>query len=175
MRSARDAGVGRPMVHGALAGAVGTAAMDLLLYTRHRRGGGKDSLWRWESAEDVLSWDDASAPGQLGQKVERLVTRREPPDRWARSTTNLMHWATGIGWAAQYGLLASRPSRHPWLRGLALGPVVWLSGYMILPLVKVYKPIWKYDARTLADDLSAHLVYGAATSAMVAALSRGRS
>jgi len=172
MRSERGAGVAGPVVVGAVAGAVGTAAMDLLLYTRYRRGGGKDSLWRWESAEDVMSWDEASAPGQLGQKVERLLTRREPPDRWARSTTNLMHWATGIGWATQYGLLASRRSRHPWLRALALGPVVWLSGYVILPLVKVYKPIWNYDARTLADDLSAHLVYGTATSAVVAILSR---
>ena len=173
MRSARGAGVGGPVVVGAVAGAVGTAAMDLLLYTRYRRGGGKDSLWRWESAEDVMSWDEASAPGQLGQKVERLVTRREPPDRWARSTTNLVHWATGIGWAAQFGLLASRGSRHPWLQALALGPAVWLSGYVILPLVEVYQPIWTYDARTLADDLSAHLVYGTATSAVVAILSRG--
>jgi hypothetical protein len=26
----------------------------------------------------------------------------------------------------------------------------------------LYKPIWKYDAETLAKDLSAHLVYGLA-------------
>jgi hypothetical protein len=25
----------------------------------------------------------------------------------------------------------------------------------------VYEPIWRYDARTLGDDLSAHLVFGA--------------
>jgi hypothetical protein len=33
-----------------------------------------------------------------------------------------------------------------------------MSGYVILPLAGLYKPIWEYDARTLADDLSAHLV-----------------
>jgi len=39
----------------------------------------------------------------------------------------------------------------------------------------VYKPIWKYDARTLGKDLSAHLVYGATTGATFAVLARRRS
>jgi hypothetical protein len=172
MSKGRGAGIGRRAVRGAIAGAVGTAAMDLVWYRRYRRGGGRDSFLRWEFGGDVLGWADASAPGQLGQKVERLVTRREPPEHWARTTTNVVHWATGIGWAAQYGALVGRSSRHPAVRALALGPVVWLSGYVILPLAGVYKPIWEYDARTLADDLSAHLVFGLATSATYAALTR---
>ena len=89
---------------GVLAGAVGTAAMDLLLYLRYRRDGGTDSLWRWEFAGSVTNWDTASAPGQLGQKLERFVTGRQPPDAWARTTTNLMHWATGLGWGLPRGL-----------------------------------------------------------------------
>ena len=120
----------------------------------------------------MTSWDAASAPGQLGQKLERFVTGHSPPDRWARTTTNVVHWATGIGWGLQYGALAGRTSRHPWIRVLALGPVVWLTGYAILPLAGVYKPIWEYDAWTLGEDLSAHLVYGATTSAVFAALTR---
>jgi hypothetical protein len=155
---------------GLLAGAIGTAAMDVVVYGRYRRDGGKETLWRWEFAGDVMTWDDASAPGQLGRKALRVVTGNEPPDRWARATTNIMHWATGVGWGGQYGALASATSRHPWLRALALGPVVWLSGYVVLPLAKVYKPIWDYDAPTLGRDLSAHLVYGAVTSAVFAAL-----
>jgi hypothetical protein len=71
-----------------------------------------------------------------------------------------------------YGALASRTSRQPWTRALALGPAAWLSGYVVLPLAKVYKPIWEYDERTLADDLSAHLVYGAVTSAVFRVLTR---
>jgi hypothetical protein len=43
--------------------------------------------------------------------------------------------------------------------------MVWGAGYVILPVAKLYKPIWEYDARTLADDLSAQLVYGLATAA----------
>jgi hypothetical protein len=172
MSKARGSGIGGRAVRGAISGAVGLAAMDLLLYSRYRRGGGKDPFLRWEFAGAVMGWADASAPGRLGQQVERIVTGRQPPERWARTTTNVVHWATGIGWAAQYGVLAGRASSHTVLRALALGPVVWLSGYVILPLAGVYKPIWEYDARTLADDLSAHLVFGVTTSATYAALTR---
>jgi hypothetical protein len=175
MSHERGPGIGRRALRGAIAGAIGTAAMDLLLYRRYRRGGGKDSFLRWELAGDVMGWADASAPGQLGEKAERLVTGHEPPERWARATTNVVHWATGIGWAAQYAVVAGRSSTHPVVRGLVLGPVVWLSGYVILPLAGVYKPIWEYDAKTLADDLSAHLVFGLTTTATYAALSRGGS
>ena len=167
--------LGRDVAAGALAGAAGTVAMDLLLYSRYRRDGGKDSLRQWEFADDVLSWDEASAPGQVGKKLEQLVTRQAPPESWARTTTNVVHWATGIGWGIQYGARAAPPGRHPWIRALALGPAAWLSSYAVLPLAKVYKPIWEYDAPTLAKDLSAHLVFGTVTSAAFAALSRGNS
>jgi hypothetical protein len=175
MTARRRSGIGRHVVRGAVAGAVGTAAMDLLLYLRHRRAGGKEPFLEWELAAGVTSWDEASAPGQVGQKLERIVTRRQPPDRWARTTTNVVHWATGIGWGIQYGLVASTVPRHAGARAVALGPAAWLSSYVILPLAGVYQPIWKYDARTLGDDLSAHLVYGAATSAVFAAITQGGS
>jgi hypothetical protein len=164
--------LGRYLALGALAGAAGTAAMDLVLYRRYRRGGGEDSLWQWEFAGGVTNWDQASAPGKLGEKVERFVTGQQPPDEWARPTTNLVHWATGISWGVQYGLLASKTSSLGLIRALALGPTAWLASYAILPLAGVYQPIWQYDARTLRDDLSAHLVFGTATSAVFAALSR---
>ncbi len=160
------------MVSGALAGAAGTAAMDIVLYGRYHREGGKDSFWRWEFAGCVTSWDEASAPGQVGEKLERLVTGRPAPDRWARTTTNVVHWTTGIGWGLQYGALAGNTSRDAWIRAVALGPSAWLSSYVILPWAKVYKPIWEYDAMTLGKDLSAHLVFGTATSAVFAAVTR---
>jgi len=144
--------------------------MDFVLYKRYRRDGGPDSFLRWEFAGAVMSWDDASAPGQVGMKLERAVIRRPPPDSWARTTTNLTHWATGIGWGLQYGVLGGKTARHARLLALALGPTAWLSSYVVLPLAKVYKPIWDYDAKTLGDDLSAHLVFGTATAAVFAAL-----
>jgi hypothetical protein len=33
---------------------------------------------------------------------------------------------------------------------------------VILPAAKLHDPIWKYDRKVLADDLSAHLVTGSA-------------
>jgi len=34
-----------------------------------------------------------------------------------------------------------------------------------MPQSGLYKPIWEYDAKTLAWDLSGHLAYGAGTGA----------
>jgi hypothetical protein len=51
---------------------------------------------------------------------------------------------------------------------------VFLSGYVVLPLAKLYKPIWEYDAQTLAKDLSAHLAYGMVTAEAFRALVRRR-
>ncbi len=41
-----------------------------------------------------------------------------------------------------------------------------------LPLARVYQPIWECDARTLGEDPFAHLVFGTATGAAFAALTR---
>jgi len=120
-------------------------------------------------------------PAYLSQAVTELdpdlrvleaVGHRPPPERWARTTTNVAHWATGVGWGVQFGLAAWAAPRRRRLLGLALGPVVWLTSYVVLPLAKVYKPIWRYDARTLSKDLSAHLVYGGVTSTVFTALGR---
>lgn len=165
----------RNVVAGAVAGAIGTAAMDRLLYQRYVRDGGMDSFGQWEFAVGVKTWDEASAPGKVGQRALRAITGKEPPDEWARPTTNLMHWATGVGWGIQFGVVASTTSRLPRLRAAALGPTAWLASYVVLPLLKVYQPIWEYDARTLGQDLSAHMVYGSVTSAAFAALSSSLS
>ena len=39
----------------------------------------------------------------------------------------------------------------------------------MLPMIGVYEPIWRYDLRTLGEDLSGHLAFGATTSAVFAA------
>jgi hypothetical protein len=45
------------------------------------------------------------------------------------------------------------------------GACVFAIDYIVLPEGGLYKPIWEYDAKTLAYDLSAHLAYGAGTGA----------
>jgi uncharacterized membrane protein YagU involved in acid resistance len=82
------------------------------------------------------------------------------------------HWAYGIGNAGAYGIVAGSLPRQRILYGLPFGATVWGSGYVILPAAKLYDPIWKYDIKTLANDLSAHLVYGLATATSMRLLSR---
>ena len=43
---------------------------------------------------------------------------------------------------------------------MPFGVAVWALGYIVLRS-RLYRPIWKYDAETLAKDLGAHLAYGA--------------
>jgi uncharacterized membrane protein YagU involved in acid resistance len=81
-----------------------------------------------------------------------------------------VHWLTGLGWGALYGILAGSTARPRIRWGLAYGSVVWLTSYVLLPAAKLYKPLWEYDAATLGKDFSAHLVYGAGTAAAFAAL-----
>ena len=92
------------------------------------------------------------------------MQRELKPDR-ARLANNATHWATGIGWGAAYGVLAGSLGTRRIRYGLLWGTIVWASSYVVLPAVGLYKPIWEYDAPTLAKDLSIHLVYGVTTAA----------
>ncbi len=145
-----------------VAGALGTVAMDVLWYARYRRAGGRDPFPRWEITSEVTDWDAAPAPARMGRFLIRAVTGRDVPVRRAAALSNVMHWGYGLSWTAGYAL-ATRAAgpRRPWWHGLAFGGLVWASDYVSLPLAGVYEPIWRYDARTLGDDLSAHLVFGA--------------
>lgn len=162
---------------GILAGAVGTVAMDLLMYRRYRKGGGAQPLPEWEFSAGLDDWDNAPAPAHIGKRVvEGLFLVTLDPTRWARTMNNVMHWGYGLAWGAQYGLVAGSAPSLPHSYGLALGPVVFASGYVVLPLAKLYKPIWEYDGPTIAKDLGAHMVYGIATAEAFRLLSprRGR-
>jgi long-chain acyl-CoA synthetase len=161
------------LVRGAVAGAVGTVAMDLLLYVRYRRGGGKSGLTDWEFSAGLDSWDDAPAPAIFGRRVFEGVFQRQLPPQRARLVNNVVHWATGVGWGDVFGLLiGSLAPRRAWY-GLLFGAGVWLQSYAVLSPAKLYKPIWDYDAETLWHDLSAHLVYGLATATAFRVLARG--
>ena len=158
------------VARGLLAGAAGTAAMDLVLYRRYRRGGGDQPVLDWEFSAGLADWEQAPAPAQVGRRVIEGVFRTELAPRWARSANNVTHWAYGLAWGAQYSLVAGSLPRPRVAYGVVLGAVAWGSGYVVLPLAKLYKPVWEYDAVTLARDLSAHVVYGVVTAATFGAL-----
>jgi hypothetical protein len=152
------------IARGVVAGAVGTLAMDLVWYRRYRRGGGTDGFAAWELSAGLNGWESAPAPALLGKKVYEGVFQHPLPPERAALTNNLVHWATGLGWGAAYGVVAGS-LRSPRVRdGLVFGPAVWASSYVVLPAAGLYKPIWEYDTKTLAKDLSAHLAYGLASA-----------
>jgi hypothetical protein len=156
------------------AGALGTAAMDMVLFRRYRRGGGAQALVEWEFSAGLDDWERAAAPAHVGRRLVEGLFQIELDPKWARLTNNVMHWGYGLLWGAQYGLVAGSARRLPHTNGLVLGPVVFLSGYVVLPLAKLYQPIWEYDASTLAKDLSAHMAYGVVTAEVFRLLARGR-
>jgi len=157
------------LAHGVAAGAIGTLAMDALSCSRYRRGGGEGRFADWEVTKGVESWERAPAPGQMARKPLELASGRPVPVGQAATLSNVMHWAYGPSWTAAYAVLAPR---RPWWAGPAFGALVWSSDYATLPLAGVYEPIWRYDVPTLAKDLSAHLVFGAAADAALRVLAR---
>lgn len=161
--------VGR-LTRGVLAGMAGTLAMDLLWWSRHRRGGGKDGFTDWEFASGASSFEEAGPPAKVGQRAAGLVGI-DLPDEVAGTTTNVVHWLTGVGYGVGHALRRSDGS-HPLRSGVTTGVGAFASSYVTLGAMGLYEPIWEYDAETLAKDLSAHVLFGAATGLTYAALSR---
>jgi hypothetical protein len=147
---------------GILAGVVGTVCLDAVQYLKYRRSGGTEDPLAWEFAP-IDSWDKAPAPGQVAKRVIEGFTHRELPDRWAFPVSTVMHWAYGSSAAAGYGIVAGSLRKPRPVYGLPFGAIVWITGYVVLPEAGLYKPIWEYDAKTLAWDLAGHLSYGAGT------------
>jgi hypothetical protein len=152
-------------VRGVAAAAPGTLAMDASLYRRYRHDGGNDAFPGWESSEGLVSWESAPGPALAAKVLLEGVFKREISPRYARLLNNATHWGFGLAAGAAYGLLIGSRRRTKVWYGLPFGAAVWANGYVVLPQLGVYKPIWKYDLETLAKDLSAHLVFGTATAA----------
>lgn len=159
-------------IRGVAASAPGTLAMDASLYRRYRREGGHAAFAAWESSEGLVGWEHAPGPALVAKRLLEAALGHEVPPRYARLLNNATHWGFGLGAGAAYGLLGARRTPSVWY-GVPFGAAVWASGYVVLPLLGVYKPIWKYDLETLAKDLGAHLVFGSATAAAFRLLADG--
>jgi hypothetical protein len=153
------------IARGLAAGAAGTLAMDLLWFARYRRGGGDGGFAAWELSAGLDGWERAPAPAQVGRRLVEGLFDLELPSRRAQLVNNVTHWAYGMLGGAQYGVVEGSIERPRVRHGLPFGAGVWAAGYVVLPAAKLYEPIWKYDRKALADDLSAHLVYGLGTAA----------
>jgi hypothetical protein len=156
---------------GLLAGAIGTIAMDALWYRRYRAAGGTDNFASWEFS-DADSISDAGAPAQVGKQIIEAVSDVELTPEDAGTATNVVHWATGLGWGALHGLASLGIVRPRVAHGVATGMVAWLAAYGLLAPADIYKPIWEYEPQELWKDLSAHLVFGVSTATAFVAISR---
>jgi hypothetical protein len=162
------------MARGVAASAVGTLAMDAWLYRGYRRGGGDEAFPAWESSAGLDSWENAPGPARAAKRILEAVTGRELPARHVRALNNATHWAFGLAAGAGYGLLLGTEHKaSKVVYGPPFGAAVWGSGYIVLPLLGVYQPIWDYDLKTLAKDLEAHLVFGTVTAAAFSLLPEG--
>jgi hypothetical protein len=149
--------------------------MDLLLYARYRRSGGSSGFRRWEFSSDIHGWDQAPAPAQVGKRLVEGLFRRDLPDQRAALVNNITHWGYGILNGAPFGIVAGSLRSPRVGYGALFGASVWATSYAVLPAANLYQPIWEYDVRTLAKDLSAHLVYGLSTAAAFRLLSAARN
>ncbi|HEY7258578.1 MAG TPA: hypothetical protein VH459_05880 [Gaiellales bacterium] len=48
------------------------------------------------------------------------------------------------------------------MSGVALTSAVMAADYTMLPAMKLYRPPWEHEGRTLAKDFASHLVHGLA-------------
>jgi hypothetical protein len=150
---------------GLVAGAAGTLTMDVVLYARYRRSGGKKRFLAWEFFSGLSDWQEALVPGQVGKRLfEGFFQKKLPPQR-AALVSDITHWAYGILCGALYGIAAESLDQPRTWYGLPFGAGVWAVDYAVLPAAGLYKPIREYDRETLAKYLRAHLVYGTTTAA----------
>jgi len=146
--------------------------MDLLQFYRYKREHGEARFLGWEFSSGLDSWEQAPAPAQIGRRLVKGVFEVELPATRARLVNNVTHWAYGILAGMQYGIVAGSAADPRAAYGLPFGATIWATSYVVLPLAKLYKPIWEYDRETLAKDLSAHLVYGLTTATAFKLLAR---
>jgi hypothetical protein len=159
------------LLRGFAAGAVGVAGLDLVQLWHYRRDGGDQPTVDWELSRG-LTWADAPAPAQVGRRAVEGIFDVELQDRWAPLTNNATHWGYGVAWAGLFGLVESSTAKARLRHGLSFGTFVWLVGYVILPVAKLYRPLWKYDPATLGWDWAGHLAYGLGTAATLRILDR---
>lgn len=148
---------------GAVAGATGLLAMDVVWFRRYRRGGGQRGFRDWEFVTGLSGFDDAPAPGRVAQRLARAVGI-DLPDQAAVPATAVVHWATGVAYGIGHAALPG-PS-GVMSGGVVTGAAAFVNGYVALGALGVYRPAWEYDVHVLVPDLTAHLVFGVVTAAV---------
>jgi hypothetical protein len=157
----KEMGPLRAVALGIGAGLVGTAFMTAWQETvAHLRRSMTPK--HMDNGEDP--WKHAPAPAQVGRRFVQIALRRDVPPERIPFFTNAVHWAFGTGMGALYGLAANRVRGKATLQGPLFGLGVWAQSYATLVPMGLYKAPWRYPARTIAKDVSYHIVYGGGTA-----------
>ena len=122
--------------------------------------------------EMKLSGREASeTPAQAAEAVLDVQPEGDDAEAWF---SNLVHWGYGTGWGAVRGLLASTGLSGPAATAAHFG-LVWGSEQVILPVLNVSAPVFKYGGKVVATDLLHHTVYATATGIAYSYLERSQS
>jgi uncharacterized membrane protein YagU involved in acid resistance len=147
------AGAALGLAAGAAATAVLTASQEAVSRAR-----GKSQLK--QQSKEPRTWAEAPPPAKVAKRVSEGVFSRRLTKKQAPVAAAALHWAYGTGLGALYGLVQAKARPHKAVHGVAFGTAVWAWAYVMLPALKIDEPIWRHPPKTLALDLSYHLVYG---------------
>ena len=153
---------------GLIAGTAGTVAMTAYQELVARLKGSSDS----GAGEQQDPWESAPAPAQVGRRLIEALFQTSLDARWAPVLTHTMHWLYGTLWGGVYALVEESRDEPGALAGPVFGLTVWAMSYVQLVPMGLYEPPWRYPAKTLALDVSYHLVYGSGVGAAHAVLVR---
>jgi uncharacterized membrane protein YagU involved in acid resistance len=136
---------------GLVAGAIGTAAMTVS-----------------STLEQKLRGREAStAPADAAMKVLGIESFCD--DAAKSRFSNVVHWAYGSAWGVPRALLDAA-GLSPVAATAAHGAALWGSEQVMLPLLGVAPPLWKWGVKEVAIDSIHHVVYALATSIAYEAL-----
>lgn len=163
MSSSTDVGVIRPLIHGAIAGAVGTLALVVLRRVITPAVVPTDMRQEQQPPEQIVEWAEAKA----GEPVAL-----SNPEKMA--TAMVAHFGYGMTGGALYGVARSRfPGVSAPITGAIFGLAVWaVSLEGLLPMLGVAPATTNQMPKKWVMPVIDHLSYGVITALAYESLAR---
>jgi hypothetical protein len=106
------------------------------------------------------------------EMAERAGVKEELDEGEREAATWASHFGYGAACGALYGALAANRRVPPLAAGVGFGLAVWAGSYLgWLPAAGILRPATEHPPRRNALMITAHVVWGATTGLVVAALS----
>ena len=153
------------VLRGAIAGAVGTIALDLMTYG--------DMLLRGRGASSVPARMAGVLAAQFGISPLASSTTGDVPDNRRQAAGALLGYGTGVGTGALYGLVRGEEAggASP-VAGAAVGLSAMAASDAPIALTGVSDPA-TWSATDWLSDIIPHLVYGLVTVAVYEVIGEG--